>query len=87
MYYINNYINLSPKFWTSNILTAIEQGGTDIRIAWVLAWFNAPWKSSQNDLFIPNNNSSTTVKDDFVDFKNSSTTLFQEEVKTLSVYN
>lgn len=82
----NNYINLSPKFWTSNILTAIEQGGTDIRIAWVLAWFNAPWKSSQNDLFIPNSNSSSTVKNDFIEFYNNSNTLFQQEVKALNVY-
>lgn len=83
----NDYINLTPTFWTSDVLAPIEQGGSDIRIAWVLAWFNAPWKSSQSDLFIPNSSSSTQIKNDFIQFKNSSKTLFQQDVKALNVYN
>lgn len=82
----NNYVNNDPTFWTSTVLKAIQDGGNEIRIAWALAWFNAPWKSSQNDLFIPNSNSSNQVKDDFDKFYNSSTTLFQNEVKALQVY-
>lgn len=82
-----DYVNLTPTFWTSDILAAIQQGGSDIRIAWVLAWFNAPWKSSQSDLYIPNSNSSTPVKNDFIKFKNDSKTLFQQEVKALNIYN
>lgn len=81
-----NYVNNDPTFWTSTVLKAIQDGGSEIRIAWVLAWFNAPWKSSQSDLFIPNSNSSNQVKDDFKNFYNSSTTLFQNEVKVLQVY-
>jgi hypothetical protein len=83
----SNYVNLTPTFWTSNILGAIEAGGSDIKIAWALAWFNAPWHSSQNDLYIPDSNSSTTVKNDFIEFYNSNTTLFQQEVKSLNIYN
>lgn len=82
-----NYVNDAPTFWTSTILKAIQDGGSDIRIAWALAWFNAPWDSNQSNLFIPNSNSSTEVKDDFKKFYNSETTLFQNEVKALKVYN
>jgi len=82
-----NYVNDAPTFWTSTILKAIQDGGSDIRIAWALAWFNAPWDSNQSNLFIPNSSSSTEVKDDFKKFYNSETTLFQNEVKALKVYN
>lgn len=83
----NDYVNLSPKFWTSNVLSTIEDGGSDIKIAWTLAWFNAPWKSSQSDLFIPDNNSATNVKNDFVEFKSSTTTLFQQEINAMNMYD
>ncbi|TAF63346.1 MAG: hypothetical protein EAZ58_11780 [Flavobacterium sp.] len=82
-----NYVNDAPTFWTSTILKAIQDGGSDIKIAWALAWFNAPWDSNQSNLFIPNSSSSTVVKDDFKKFYNSETTLFQNEVKALKVYN
>ncbi|WP_299550567.1 glycosyl hydrolase [Seonamhaeicola sp.] len=82
-----DYVNLTPTFWTSNVLAAIQEGGSDIRIAWVLAWFNAPWNSSQSQLYIPNANSSTQIKNDFINFYNSPSTLFQQEVNALNVYN
>nr|WP_315202269.1 glycosyl hydrolase [uncultured Flavobacterium sp.] len=81
-----DYINTSPTFWTASILKGIEDGGNDIRIGWVLAWFNAPWETSQSGLFIPNSNSPTQAKDDFKSFHSSSTTLFQTEVKALNIY-
>lgn len=81
-----DYMSLTPTFWTSNILSAIEAGGSDIRIAWVLAWFNAPWDTSQSQLFIPNANSSAEIKDDFMLFYNSPITLFQQEVGALDIY-
>jgi beta-mannanase len=81
-----NYVNDDPTFWTSSILKAIEDGGSEIRIGWVLAWFNAPWDTSQSKLYIPNSNSSSQVKDDFKSFYNSSTTLFQNEVKSINIY-
>jgi len=81
------YVNSNPDFWTDNILSVIEDGGDDIRLAWVLGWFNAPWDSSQNNLFIPNANSPQNAKDDFIAFKNNSNVLFQQEVKALNVYN
>ncbi|NDP26538.1 MAG: hypothetical protein GZ087_03790 [Flavobacterium sp.] len=82
-----DYVNTAPTFWTSTILKAIEDGGSDIRIGWVLAWFNAPWETTQKGLYIPNSSSSTQVKDDFKTFYNSPKSLFQNEVKALKVYN
>lgn len=82
----NNYVNNDPDFWTSNILDAIVEGGNEIRIAWVLAWFNAPWKNSQEDLFIPDDSSPNAAKEDFIQFKNDTHTLFQQETKVLKIY-
>lgn len=82
-----NYISSSPNFWTSNITAAIEEGGSDIRLAWVLAWFNAPWHSSQNDLYIPNKNSSDKIKKDFVTLYNNEKSLFQKEMNLLNIYD
>ncbi|MEZ4810276.1 MAG: glycosyl hydrolase [Allomuricauda sp.] len=81
-----NYIFDNTDFWTDNILAAIEEGGSEIRIAWALGWFNAPWDSSQNNLFIPNAQSPQNAKDDFIAFKNSSKTLFQEDIQALDMY-
>lgn len=82
----NNYVKNKPNFWTETILKAITDGENEIRIAWVLAWFNAPWKDSQEHLFIPNENSNAKSKQDFINFKNSPYTLFQQDVKALNVY-
>ena len=84
---VYDYINNNPTFWTSTVLAAIEEGGSDIKLGWVLAWFNAPWKSSQNDLFIPNASSSISVKEDFIKFYDSPLTLFLQETASLNVYN
>jgi hypothetical protein len=82
-----DFVNSNPTFWTSNVLAAIQEGGSDIRIAWALAWFNAPWNSSQSDLYIPNNDSPESVKEDFILFHSSPLTLFQQEVSALNIYN
>ena len=82
----NNYIANDPDFWTETILSAIVDGGSEIRIAWVLAWFNAPWHNGQEHLFIPNSNSTEAAKSDFILFKNHDKTLFQQDVKALNVY-
>ncbi|MGQ1908437.1 glycosyl hydrolase [Marinifilum sp. RC60d5] len=82
----NAYTTNDPDFWTSKVLAAIKEGGSEVRIAWVLAWFNAPWSSSQDDLFIPNSNSSTESKDDFVTFEKDAQTLFQTDAKALNIY-
>ena len=84
--YRNDYINTKPEFWSDIVLDAIKEGSDDIRIAWVLAWFNAPWTSLQSDLFIPNNDSPQNAKDEFNLFKNDQLTLFQEDVKGLKIY-
>lgn len=81
-----DYVNSNPTFWTSNVLAAIKEGGSDIRIAWALAWFNAPWRSNQSDLFIPNGNSSSQVKEDFINFFESPFTLFQQETSEINIY-
>lgn len=83
----NNFIANDPDFWSNTILKSIKDGGSSIKIAWVLGWFNAPWKSSQDDLFIPNSASNNTVKTDFINFKNDTQTLFLEDVKLLKMYD
>lgn len=80
------YHSTNPDFWTDNILSVVVEGGSDIKIAWVLSWFNAPWDSSQDNLFIPNASSPQEVKDDFIEFKNSDKTLFQADIRTKDIY-
>lgn len=80
------YHSNNMDFWTDNILSVIEEGGQDIKIAWVLAWFNAPWDSGLDNLFIPNSQSPQDVKDDFIQFKNSRKTLFMNDVQALDLY-
>lgn len=81
-----NYVYDNPNFYTDTILAVIEEGGSDINIAWVLSWFNAPWDNSQANLFIPNAESTDNVKNDFIAFKQSNTTLFQEDMSLLNLY-
>ncbi len=83
----NKYINEAHDFWTKTILKPIKEVGSSIKIAWALSWFNAPWKSSQDDLFIPNKESSTKSKNDFIEFKNDKQTLFLEDVKSMKMYD
>lgn len=83
----NNYILNDPDFWSNTILKTIKDAGSSIKIAWILTWFNAPWKSSQDDLFIPNSESPTSIKNDFIEFKNDSKTLFLEDVRLLNMYD
>lgn len=80
------YHSTNPDFWTDNILSVVVEGGSDIKIAWVLSWFNAPWDSSQDNLFIPNASSPQQVKDDFIEFKNSDRTLFQADIRAKDIY-
>ncbi len=80
------YIRSNADFWTENILSVIEYSGNEIKIAWVLGWFNAPWDSSQDNLFIPNTSSPQNAKDDFMNFKNNEKVLFQQDVKALKIY-
>ncbi len=84
--YSNDFIKNAPTYWNDVVLKAVSDGGSQIRIAWALAWFNAPWKSSQSDLFIPDNNSIQKPKDSFKLFRESEKTLFQEDVKLLNIY-
>ncbi|MGM0375752.1 MAG: glycosyl hydrolase [Bacteroidota bacterium] len=84
----DDYINNHPDFWTSTILGAIKDGGDDINIAWVLAWFNAPWHSTstQEELFIPNADSPSNAKNSFIDFYQDDHTLFLNETESRNVY-
>ena len=81
------YINTNPDFWTDDILSVIESAGTDIRLAWVLGWFNAPWDNGQENLFIPNSESPQIAKDDFIEFKSNDKVLFQSDLLARSIYD
>ena len=39
--YRNDFVTSAPGFWSDVILGAIKDGGNEVRIAWVLSWFNA----------------------------------------------
>ncbi len=82
----DDYINNHPDFWTETILKAIKDGGDEIKIAWVLGWFNAPWTSSQSDLFIPNAASPSNAKNDFIKFYNDDMTLFLRDTESRKMY-
>lgn len=82
----DDYINNHPDFWTETILKAIKDGGDEIKIAWVLGWFNAPWASSQSDLFIPNAASPSSAKNDFIKFYNDDMTLFLKDTENRKMY-
>jgi YD repeat-containing protein len=82
----DDYINNHPEFWTSTILKAIKDGGDEIKVAWVLGWFNAPWASSQSDLFIPNAASPSNAKNDFIKFYNDDMTLFLRDTENRKMY-
>lgn len=83
----NGFINTNKNFWNDIVLGAIQDGAAGIKIAWSLAWFNAPWKTSQSDLFIPNSNSEQDVIDNFKLFKQDEQTLFLNEINELQIYN
>ncbi len=68
----------SGNYWKERVLPAIlnDATGKSKRIAWVLAWMNAPWANP----YIPYASSSATAKAAFVDFKNSWNVVFGNEL-------
>lgn len=82
----NNYFVNSPDFWAGTVLQAIKDGGSQIRIAWALCWFNATWESQQSKLYIPDINSPQGAKDYFIKFANDPVVLFEQDVKALKMY-
>jgi len=56
-----------------------DPSGKAKKIAWVLTWINASWSYP----YVPHAASSATAKQSFVDFKNSSYTLFGGDIQTM----
>lgn len=84
----DSYAFNSKNYWNDVVLKAVVDGGSQIRIAYALTWYNATWEptTAQNKLYIPNSSSSLELKDNFKLFKDAEKTLFQEDVKLLNLY-
>jgi len=71
-------------YWKDIILPGImdDPSGKSKKIAWVLTWINASW----SEPYVPHSGSSATVKQSFIDFKNSPNVLFGDEIDDLYTY-
>lgn len=72
-----------PDWWTTHILNPIAADENAGKIAWVLTWINASWSGP----YLPHSGSPQAAKDDFKTFYESPSTLFQQEVSALNVYD
>jgi hypothetical protein len=73
----------SGVYWKNVILPGImdDPSGKSKKIAWVLTWINASW----SEPYVPHSGSSQTVKQSFIDFKNSPAVLFGDEIEDMYV--
>lgn len=69
------------NYWKNVILPGIldDPSGKSKRIAWVLTWINASW----SEPYVPHSGSSQSVKQNFIDFRNSPAVLFGDELPTM----
>ncbi len=75
--------NAASAYWKNTVLPAImdDPSGKSKRIAWVLTWINASWSYP----YVPHSASSSTAKQNFIDFKNSPNVLFGDEIANMYV--
>lgn len=75
----------AANYWKNTMLPAImdDPNGKAKRIAWVLTWINSSWSFP----YVPHAGSSQTAKQSFIDFKNSSNTLFLDEIPNMYIEN
>jgi hypothetical protein len=68
----------SPSYWKNVVLPGIveDPSGKAQKIAWVLTWINASW----SEPYVAHSGSSQSVKQSFIDFKNSPQALFGDEM-------
>jgi hypothetical protein len=73
----------AATYWNNTVLPAILQdpSGKALKIAWVLTWINSSWSYP----YVPHAQSSAAAKQSFIDFKNSESVLFGDEVSNLYV--
>lgn len=71
----------SPLYWKDVVLPGIlnDPSGKSKKIAWVLTWINASW----SEPYVAHTSSSSTVKQSFIDFKNSEHIMFGDEIQNL----
>lgn len=65
-------------YWKNIVLPGImsDPNGKAKNIAWVLTWINASW----SEPYVPHSSSSATVKQSFIDFRNSDNVVFGDEI-------
>jgi len=68
----------SPIYWKNVVLPGIveDPSGKARKIAWALTWINASWSKA----YVAHGGSSQTVKQSFIDFKNSPNVIFGDEI-------
>ena len=71
----------AASYWKDKVLPALvdDPSGKSIKIAWLLTWINASWSFA----YVPHTASSASAKQSFIDFKNSSHTLFGGQTMNL----
>jgi hypothetical protein len=71
----------ASTYWKNTVLSAImdDPTGKAKKIAWVLTWINASWSFP----YVPHTNSGATAKQSFIDFKNSPSVLFGDEIQNI----
>lgn len=72
----------ATTYWKNTILPAIadDPSGKSKKIAWVLTWINASWAPHP---YVSHPASSQVAKQSFIDFKNSSSVLFGDEIANM----
>lgn len=70
------------KYWQDVVLPAVinDPSGNAKKIAWMLTWINAQWAGHP---YVAHPASSASVKQSFIDFKNSTSVLFGDEIPDL----
>ena len=75
----------SGLYWKDVVLPGIvnDPTGKSKRIAWVLTWINSSW----SEPYVPHSGSSSTVRQSFIDFKNSGNIIFGDEIPQVYIPN
>jgi mannan endo-1,4-beta-mannosidase len=75
--------NAAAAYWKSTVLPAImeDPSGKSKQIAWVLTWINSSWSFA----YVPHASSSSAAKQSFIDFKNSPSVLFGDEIPNMYI--
>lgn len=73
-------ITSRERFWTQDIMNAINKDSTTSSIAYIMSWYNAKWSSTSKNAYTPYSKiDNQNVINDFIDFKENENVLFLNE--------